>query len=271
MGILLFLIILIALIVFFLRKKSSSPNDTNVRFTVETRTHTKDSVNEYDTDHDSWEGGFWDASDPKKLKAHLQIDYKHGNGNLTTRCVSVREFDNELYGGIIMGYCELRDATRTFRFDRINNCIDLETGEVVQDIKQHLNDLYEKSPERSTDLLVTDYIDVLKVIYFVAKADGQYRKEEKDVISSYVRKLVRDERITNDMVDAVLKEINTPSLQAYKLAIGRVLKGGEVDPELLNTCCQEIVDTQKTVHPMEKEALDYLMKKLTLHQTQPNP
>jgi hypothetical protein len=167
-----------------------------------------------------------------------------------------------LHGGILIGYCELRHANRTFRFDRIIACTDIETGEVIEEIDQFLNDLYEKSPERSADLLVTDYIDVLKIIYFVAKADGQCRKEEKDVIAAYVKKLVKDDRLTKENIDDILNIIETPSLQTYKLALGRVFKGGDVNPKLLYTCCKEIVDTQKTVHPIEKEALDYFNKKL---------
>ena len=151
-----------------------------------------------------------------------------------------------------MGNCALRDATRTFRFDRVKKGVDLETGEVITDIKHHLNDLYEKSPERSAELLATDYIDILKVVYFVAKADGQYRKEEKEVISEYVRKLVRDDRITIKMIDEILSEIEVPTMQGFKLAFGRAIKSGEVNPDLLVTCCDEIVDTQKSVHPMEQ-------------------
>jgi hypothetical protein len=49
------------------------------------------------------------------------------------------------------------------------------------------------------------------------------------------------------MIDEILKEIGAPTMQGFKLALGRLLKGGEVNPELLATCCQEIVDTQKSV------------------------
>ena len=256
------LVVVIIIIAFFIGKRFGSSSNPEIKVTFES-----DGFDEYDDEEDenrdAWEGSFWDASDPKKLTAHLEIEYVDGNKATTTRSIRVREYDNELYGGIIMGHCELRNATRTFRFDRIKKCVDLETGELLTDVKKYLNERYEKSPEKSTEILASDYIDVLKVIYFVAKADGQYRKEEKEVISLYVRKLVRDDRITTKMIDEILKEIDVPTMQGFKLAIGRTLKGGEVNPELLASCCQEIVDTQKSVHPMEKEALAYIDKKLS--------
>ena len=60
-----------------------------------------------------------------------------------------------------------------------SRCVDLDTGEIVSDVKDFLNALYEESPERTMDSLTTDYLDVAKVLFFVAKADGQFRREEK--------------------------------------------------------------------------------------------
>jgi len=257
------LIILIMGIVvgFYMGKRAGSADPAEIKVTYEN--FGPGDYQEDDEDRDSWEGGFWEASDPKKLSAYIEIEYIDGNDSITKRAVRVREFDNELYGGIIMGRCELRNATRTFRFDRVRKCVDLETGEVVRDVKQYLNDLYDKSPEKSAEILADDYIDILKVIFFVAKADGQYRKEEKEVVSNYVRVLVRDDRITTKMIDQILNEMDVPSMQGFKMALGRVLKSGEVNPEQLATCCKEIVDTQKSVHPMEKEALQYIEKNLS--------
>jgi len=224
----------------------------------------------YDPDElqstDSWEGGFWEASDPKKLNATLLIDYCDAKGDKTRRGVSVRQFDNDLYGGMVIGHCLLRNATRTFRFDRIKACVDMETGEVVDDIKSYLNDLYEKSPDRLTDLLVSDYIDILKVLYFIAKADGQYMASEKKVIADYLRQLMRDNRLTDTMVNSAIRGVSVPSFPAFKLALGRVLKGGWVDPEKLKECCYDIVKTQKTIHPNEQAALDYIDKKYAAFQ-----
>lgn len=240
---------------------SSAKNEVVINVTTRFEEGFTTNFEEYEDDSDAWEGGFWDASDPRPFKAHLRFDYTDGGGIKTTRSVVVREFDNSLYSGIILGRCELRNANRTFRFDRMRNCIDLETGEVVENIRSYLNAKYKESPDHSVELLVTDYLDVLKVLFYVAKADGQYKQDEKEVISSFVQKLIRDERVSARMLDPVLNEIGVPSLQAFKLALGRVLKSGQVDPKLLAECCNAIVATQKTVSPAEEEALEYIEKK----------
>lgn len=250
-------LIIIALVIaaFLFGRRSARYSDDELRVTISTH------FDEYEEDKDAWEGGFWEASEPRPLKARLQFDYTDGEGNKTSRSVVVREFDNMLYSGILLGHCEMRNANRTFRFDRIQNCVDLDTGEAISDVRTFLNEKYENSPERSVDLLVSDYLDVLKVLYFIAKADGQYRQDEKEVISSFIRELIRDERVSAAMLDGVLTEIGVPTLQAFKLAIGRVMKSGQVDPRLLEKCCKDIVATQATVHPAEEGALAYISKK----------
>ena len=125
-------VLLLALIAYFVhrRSKRNVPKPFPVDFTVSSEAE----------DDDTWEGGMWDARDPRRVAAKLQIEYCDAVGNKTTRNVNVREFDNKLYHGVFMGICELRNAHRTFRFDRILSCIDLETGEVISDVRRHLND-----------------------------------------------------------------------------------------------------------------------------------
>lgn len=253
-----FVNLLVAVIAYYFGKRSGSSKSSGLNIDVE-HDYFEDKE---DRAQDSWEGSFWEASDPKRLTTHLQIDYEDADQNLSTRSVQVREFDTDLSNGIIMGHCQLRKSTRTFRIDRIKKCINLMTGEAVHDLKQHLNDLYEKSPERSIEKMKKDFLDVLKVVYFVAKSDGQCRKEEIRIIASYFGKLLNDERVTFEMTDEVLGQIDVPSLQGFKLALGRALKLDDVDTELLASCCREIVSTQKSVHPMEKEALEYIDKKI---------
>ena len=94
--------------------------------------------------------------DPKPVEAHLEIDYKDGNGPWTKRFVRVKEIDNNLDGGILIGHCELRGGTRAFRLDRIMQCVDMETGEAVQNVQKYLNDIYLRSSGSSEEFPGSD-------------------------------------------------------------------------------------------------------------------
>lgn len=132
-----------------------------------------------DEQKDAWEGAFWETENPLPVHAIIQIKYCDGKGQNSERIVTVRQFDSQFSGGMIIGHCHLRNATRTFRYDRIIECFDRETGEIILDIGSYLQKIYESSPSFSVNkLLETDY-DTIRVLLYVGRADGSLRKPEK--------------------------------------------------------------------------------------------
>ena len=70
------IIIIVAVLVvlaFFIGKRFGSSESSEIKVTFESGGF-DEYDDEEDEDRDSWEGGFWEASDPKKLTAHLEIE-----------------------------------------------------------------------------------------------------------------------------------------------------------------------------------------------------
>ena len=216
-----------------------------------------------DDSRDNWEGSFWDVSTPQAVDARLRIEYTDGNGNTTNRSIRVRQFGEREDHILILAHCLLRDATRTFRTDRIRECIDEETGEVVGDVAAFLRHKYESSPDRAVDRLVDDEIDTLRVLLYVGKADGQLRAAEKAIIRETCVHLAGDTRLTDDSIDNIFKELRQPSIHAFKIAVGRVAKQGEHKSSILLNAAERMVATQKTIHAAETEALEYMRKRFS--------
>lgn len=95
---------------------------------------------------DSWEGWFRDATNPRDVEATLELEYRDGHGQRTKRVVDVRSFDDRLHGGMMIRHCRLRDATRTFRFERVELCVNANNGENITDIQRFLNVLHDEAP-----------------------------------------------------------------------------------------------------------------------------
>lgn len=215
-----------------------------------------------DIDKDAWEGSFWEVQQPFPVKASLRIDYENGAGKRTERTVDVRQFGTDGYGNLLIGHCRMRNATRTFRTDRIKRCVDEETGEIVGDVYAYLREKYERSPESTRDKLYEEEYDTLRVLLYVGKADGQLRAAEKTIILETCRALANDSRITDTMIDELFTSLDVPTLQAFKLAVGRLATKESEARTVLMKAAEEMVATQKTVHPSEKEVLDYMQKRL---------
>jgi hypothetical protein len=210
---------------------------------------------------DAWEGSFWDTKNPVALRVALRIKYRNQNNETTHRVVSVRQFDRANRTGLIIGHCHLRDATRTFRMDRILECVDMETGEVVDDVYAYLTEKYQTSPEYNRDQLSTEQYDVLRIIFYVGKADGQLRAAERVIIRDTCRAIAGDDRITDDMIDEMFSGMGTPSPQSFKLAVGRLQNRPHNEKMRIIDASESIIATQKEAHPVEAEAIGYLRRK----------
>lgn len=215
-----------------------------------------------DSDRDNWEGSFWEVQDPFPVKAALRIDYEDATGRRTQRTVDVRQCGPYLDCSLLIAHCRLRNATRTFRTDRILRCIDEETGEIVSDVQSYLRNRYEASPEFARDKLFDEEYDTLRILLYVGKADGQLRAAERAIIRDTCRVLAADSRITDDLIDEMFAALDVPTIHAFKLAVGRLSKAPSAGRMALVKAAEDIVATQKTVHPAEQEALEYMRKRL---------
>lgn len=231
--------------------KSSKPSDP--RFDVE----------ENNPDKDSWEGGFWDALNPSPARATLAFAYTDANGRSTRRTVDVREYDGDLNGGLLIGHCRLRDATRTFRFDRMRDVVDTETGEVVTNVPGYLRAKYESSPDATLDTLMADHRDLLRALLYLGKADGRLTAGERQTILDLAITVTGDTRLDDAMLKQIFNDIKVPSMAAFKQCCGRLANNHEPDYcAKIVIAAKQMVASETTVDPAEQAALDYLKKRL---------
>lgn len=207
---------------------------------------------------DTWEGSYWEAAQPRACAARLRLVYRSGDGSISRREVTVRGVDATSDEGLMLGHCHLRDATRTFRMDRVEEAVDLDSGEIVTNLRSHLLGR-EPMGDRSMRLLLDQHFDVMRVLLFVGKADGQLRQAEKTVIAELAQQLTGDANIAADDISAVLNSAGVPTLQAFKLAVGRITDTTLRQQVLEAT--RRVIGTQKSVAPAEQEALTYMEKR----------
>lgn len=212
---------------------------------------------------DSGEGSFYEIASPYAVQARLRLNYIDSKGQTSDRTVDVREFGSTSYGAIIIGRCHERNATRTFRTDRIKHCVDEETGEIIDDVHAFLRNRYEKSTQYSLDNLLNNEYDVLRIMLYLGKSDGRLTADDREAITEACQSISADNRITDNQVKALLSRIDTPSIHAFKLAVGKIGKRFDAKTnELLISVSKKIINTQKKAHPETQSALDYIQKRL---------
>ena len=76
------------------------------------------------------------------VRANIFITYKSSEGAISKRQIKVTSSDGSKY---IYAHCLLRNEARTFRIDRIQNCTDVDTGEVINNIPLYFRSKYHEA------------------------------------------------------------------------------------------------------------------------------
>lgn len=104
----------------------------------------KESVNNFETNFSSgklnpyYKKNYRDDRNNFKLKTDLRIKYIDKTGKSSQRDITTKSISMHFGDGTIEAYCQTQRGPRTFKMDRIIECIDLETGEFIEDVYQYL-------------------------------------------------------------------------------------------------------------------------------------
>lgn len=231
-----------------------------------TQTTTRDA----DIDEQRWDtAAEYAPSDPKPVGGLLKLTYEDGGGRETEREVQVRECDTNNPAGYLTGHCRLRDEFRTFRIDRVKRAIDMETGEVLDDIPAWALARYKASPAYAMEELLSTATDALRALFYIGKADGRFTKKEKAVFLQYCQAQSGAHHITLANIDRACTSLPLPSMQAFKLICGRLAKLDTCTRNAVLEACEQMVATERKIAPEEAEALAYMRKRIG--QQTPNP
>lgn len=207
---------------------------------------------------DRWDGWFYEAEQQRYLQKNVIIRYLDASDKPSQRMVRVKGFEPNRPDGLLFGFCELRNANRTFRFDRIQHAIDADTGEILPNLQAWLNQEYEALPIAALDRILSDHYDEIQILLYAAKADGAMRAAELQVITKHCQAITGDDRITTSDVKKLLGDLEVPDTKAFTRLYQRLKKTRPTAAAEVAELCRNVVATQKTIHPKEQEMLDAL-------------
>lgn len=236
---------------FFHSRDESEDINVNVTF----------SYDDGESGKDAWEGDDWDFDDAAPCEASIEIEYIDAAGLKTTRAVDVQYCSFNGDSSMFKGLCYLRNAQRMFKFSRVQSAVDLETGEVVRDLENFLRVKYEASPYAALTMVFDQYMDNLRALLYVGKADGQLRQGERGVIYDFIRDLASNKEIPADTIRKWFDRIDIPSLAAYRQIVGRISKQEKDLIEMTLRAAEDMSGTNKNAKPAELEAIEYMRKR----------
>lgn len=111
------------------------------------------------------------------------IRYSDAKGNESQRRITVKSLTPQASDLLVKAYCHERRAARAFKASRIQEIVDLETGEVETDALAFFAKYLSDDPAYDA---LRNCGPELQVLAFFARCDGEFEETEKDAIVDFV-------------------------------------------------------------------------------------
>lgn len=173
-----------------------------------------------DDDLEDWEKAKRIHIDCDLAGQTVQIVYQGADGDQTSRRITIKRLYECASKGYIEAHCHERGASRTFRVDRIEEIIDLGTGEVHTSWMAwlRLNGVTvtvvgrEPDPALAVQRSVETAWDKVRpgviALMFAARHDGQVHPDEDAVVAQFIRKRLSTRPPAADIVAACERRAN---------------------------------------------------------------
>lgn len=221
------------------------------------------------TDNIAWDDDYLIdyAAGAKRRKLNgvaLLIYFVDRNGEATERNISTVNYvhDPETHGGSVYAFCHLREAYRTFSFSQIKMVVDLNTGEVVDDIGSFLDSLYMTTPVGVVDKFLDEHGAGMFVLFSFAKADGAMRVKERAIMLDWAKSQGLTDEAALTSLEEQMKKVWYATNHAFWDAVKTVKKDGR-DADYMQSIWQAvhaILNSDKKLSEQEEQYLKYAAK-----------
>lgn len=194
----------------------------------------------------------------KGLGGYL-ITYIDASGFENKRKISVLKTD----GYYLYSWCHLKDDRRTFFAHMVQEAVNLDTGEVVASILDDIESTYARSHEGKHEIGMNTELHAIRILFFVAKADGRLIKAERGLIADYILSSKSGYDLDAETLDDMVKYIDEPSVSEFVRLVNDMAKKDKSKLERIFAYAKGIVATEKKVNPMEEAALKLIENALS--------
>ena len=213
-------------------------------------------------ERDDWEGDYGSIIRPFPLGLRLTFDYTSKTGKQSTRTVQVREYGETGFGVMLIGFCESRQAQRTFMASRIANCRDADAGQEIGSISNYLDSHYRKSVDFTLDTIFNLYLEALKIFVYFFRADGKIMAPERQLLLVFCKVVVPDERLDDEQIRKLVDFTPLLSNHGFKVEVGRLAEKNVLLLSEVLRICRDSIASKKSPSGSELDAVEYIAKRI---------
>ena len=221
-------------------------------------------IEKWEHKEDNWEKFDFFAATRMQAIGRYAIVYEDQRGLRTRREIHVKRVHKGAANSAIDAHCMVRRAHRTFISARIEECVNLGTGAYVDDLAQDAISQHLESPVGVVERALALNSVGVDVLLFASRADGKMFAAERALTGEYVAEQASRLSPSTKILDEKIKDLPHVDHALFTKHIRQIRSTASVAQiQKLFSYSTRIVETQKTVQPMQRAALEMLQAALS--------
>lgn len=190
---------------------------------------------------------------------HILIQYKDSRSGVSERQIICHRLEIKAGTSYVIARCMLRKQTRSFRLDRIQQAVDIVSGEVFEPGSAYFQQYNPDSMSSSafhfglSPRLYADFNAALNVLTFVARCDGQFDRSETSAIENFATAWWMRSQLTKPLdLDDVRRHVQrlAPDAETMWASLQRCMASETIAYMLQRHICA-VVDADGVHHERE--------------------
>jgi hypothetical protein len=190
----------------------------------------------------SFDSGLWQPDRPINLL--LEVDHPQVDGTTLRGQIRVKRYRLSKQGdqAILGAHCQLLKRFLDFNSQSLQRCLDLQSGELIDDLPAFLEASHAASQQGQLDRLYQSHQDELAVLLYVGRADGVLQRREKELIAHYLAGRFTGGALQVEEIARDLAWKPVPNHDDFRLATQRLaLLDASLKNQIVQLCRQLIV------------------------------
>jgi hypothetical protein len=203
----------------------------------------------------SFDSGLWQPDRPINLL--LEVDHLQLDGTTLRGQIRVKRYRLSKQGdqAILGAHCQLLKRFLDFNSQSLQRCLDLQSGEWIDDLPAFLEASHAASQQGQLDRLYQSHQDELVVLLYVGRADGVLQRREKELIAHYLVGRFKGGDLQVEEIARDLAWKPVPNHDDFRLATQRLV---QLEASLKNQIvqlCRQLIEVKETLDGDEESSM----------------
>ena len=203
----------------------------------------------------SFDLGLWQPDRPFNLL--LEVDHLQLDGTTLRGQIRVKRYRLSKQGdqAILGAHCQLLKRFLDFNSQSLQRCLDLQSGEWIDDLPAFLEASHAASQQGQLDRLYQSHQDEIAVLLYVGRADGVLQRREKELIAHYLAGRFTGGALQVEEIAHDLAWKPVPNRDDFRLATQRLAL---LDASLKNQIvqlCRQLIEVKETLDGDEEASM----------------